>query len=89
MEHSATVITFGPFRLVSDKKELWKDEELIKIRSMSLAVLTYFAQHPERVIPIDEVRKAVWGGTQVGREDRWPPGLSLHCPPRYSSASYQ
>jgi DNA-binding winged helix-turn-helix (wHTH) protein len=67
MEHPAPVIAFGPFRLAPDKKELWRDEELIKVRSMPLAVLAYFAQHPERVIPVDEVRKAVWGGTRVGR----------------------
>ena len=28
MEHSATVISFGPFRLISDKRELWKEEVL-------------------------------------------------------------
>ncbi|MBI3797838.1 MAG: AAA family ATPase, partial [Deltaproteobacteria bacterium] len=67
MEHSAAVIAFGPFRLAPDKRELWKDEVLLKVRAMPLTVLTYFAQHPERVIPIDEVRKAVWGGTRVGR----------------------
>ena len=67
MEHQAAIIAFGPFRLAPDKRELWKDEALLKVRSMPLAVLAYFAQHPERVIPVDEVRKAVWGGTRVGR----------------------
>src|SRR5262245_23288530 len=66
MEHSATVIRFGPFRLVPEKKELWRDAELLKLRSMPLAVLTYLTQHPERVIPVEELRKAVWGGTRVG-----------------------
>ena len=66
MEHPAVVIVFGPFRLVLDKRELWKDEVLLKFRAMPLAVLAYLAQHPERVIPVEELRKAVWGGTRVG-----------------------
>jgi DNA-binding winged helix-turn-helix (wHTH) protein len=67
MEHQATVIAFGPFRLAPDKRELWKDEALLKVRALPLAVLTYLAQHPERVIAVEELRKAVWGGTRVGR----------------------
>jgi predicted ATPase/DNA-binding winged helix-turn-helix (wHTH) protein len=67
MEHPAAVIAFGPFRLMPDKKELWRGAELLKVRPIPLAVLTYFAQHPERVISNDEVRTAVWGGTRVGR----------------------
>ena len=71
MEHSATVITFGSFRLVPDKRELWKDEELLKVRAMPLAVLTYLAQHPERVIPVEELRKAVWGEHASGPWTRY------------------
>jgi len=67
MEHSATVITFGSFRLIPDKRELWKDEMLLKVRALPLTVLTYLAQHPERVISTEELRKAVWGDTRVGR----------------------
>ena len=59
MEHAAAVITFGPFRLVPNKKELWRDEELIPLRAMPLAVLVYLAQHPEQVIPVEELRNAV------------------------------
>ena len=50
MKHSAAVITFGQFRLVPDKKELWKDEELIKVRSMSLAVLTHAPSNKARQV---------------------------------------
>ena len=32
-----------------------------------LAVLAYLVQHPGRVIPIEEIRTAVWGDTRVGR----------------------
>src|SRR5262245_59471365 len=67
MEHQAAVIAFGPFRLLSAQRQLWKDKEQIELRAMSLAVLAYLAQHPERVIPVEELRKAVWGDTRVGR----------------------
>jgi DNA-binding winged helix-turn-helix (wHTH) protein/predicted ATPase len=67
VEQRATVITFGPFRLFPVQRKLWKDEEQIEVRTMPLAVLTYLAQHPERVVPIEEVHKAVWGSTSVSR----------------------
>ena len=34
---------------------------------MPLAVLTYLAQHPERVVAVEELRQAVWGSTYVSR----------------------
>src|SRR5262245_44618909 len=69
MPPPAAVLAFGPFRLVTAKqRELWKGEKLLKVRSLPLAVLAYLAQHPERVIPLDEIRTAVWGETRVGRE---------------------
>src|SRR5215470_9194918 len=68
MEPRAAVLTFGPFRLVVDKRELWKDDVLLQVRALPLAMLAYLVQHPEQVIPAEELRKAVWGGTRVGRE---------------------
>jgi DNA-binding winged helix-turn-helix (wHTH) protein/tetratricopeptide (TPR) repeat protein len=68
MDSRAAVLTFGSFRLVVDKRELWKDDVLLKVRSLPLAMLTYLVQHPEQVITAEELRKAVWGGTRVGRE---------------------
>src|SRR5262245_11127979 len=67
MKHSATALTFGPFRLLPDKRELWKGEVLLKVRALPLTVLTYLAQHPEQVIPVEEIRKSVWGDTRVSR----------------------
>ena len=67
MKHSATVMTFGPFRVVANKRELWKREKLLKLRALPVAVLAYLVQHPGRVIPIEEIRTAIWGDTRVGR----------------------
>jgi DNA-binding winged helix-turn-helix (wHTH) protein len=67
VEPKATVIAFGPFRLLPVQRQLWKDEEQLELRAMPLAVLTYLAQHPERVVSAEELRKAVWGGIYVSR----------------------
>jgi hypothetical protein len=40
----ATMITFGPFRLLPAQRQLWKGEQQIEVRQMSLAVLTSLAQ---------------------------------------------
>jgi DNA-binding winged helix-turn-helix (wHTH) protein/predicted ATPase len=67
MEYKTGVIAFGPFRLLPVQGQLWKEEERLDVRLRSLAVLVYLAQHPERVVPVEELRKAVWGGTHVSR----------------------
>lgn len=67
MEQKATVIAFGPFRLLPAQRQLWKNEEHIEVRPMPLAMLTYLAQHPERVVSVEELRQAVWGSTYVSR----------------------
>src|SRR5262245_60092876 len=67
VEQTATVIAFGPFRLWPTQRQLWKGEEQIELRAMPLAVLTHLAQHPGRVVAVEELRKAVWGSTYVSR----------------------
>ena len=67
MEQTATVIALGPFRLFPAQGQLWRGEEQIELRAMPLAVLTYLAQHPERLVPAEELRQAVWGRTYVSR----------------------
>src|SRR5262249_24884070 len=67
MEPLATAITFGPFRLLPVQRQLWQAEERLEIRAMPLAVLTYLAQHPERVASAEELRQGVWGGIYVSR----------------------
>ncbi|HJY83132.1 MAG TPA: AAA family ATPase [Candidatus Binatia bacterium] len=67
MEQAATVIAFGPFRLWPAQRQLWKDAEQIELRPTPLAVLTYLAQHPGRVVSAEELRQAVWGRTYVSR----------------------
>jgi DNA-binding winged helix-turn-helix (wHTH) protein len=67
MEDKVRVLTFGPFRLLPSQGQLWKEEERLEVRLRPLAVLTYLAQHPEQVVSIEEMRKAIWGSTYVSR----------------------
>jgi DNA-binding winged helix-turn-helix (wHTH) protein/predicted ATPase len=67
VEQKTAVLTFGPFRLLPTQRQLWKNEEHLDVRPMSLAMLTYMARHPERVVSIEELRQAVWGSTHVSR----------------------
>jgi predicted ATPase/DNA-binding winged helix-turn-helix (wHTH) protein len=67
MTPPAAVLAFGPFRLVAAKRELWKEEKLLQLRPLPLAVLAYLVQHPGQVISIEEIRTAIWGDTRVGR----------------------
>jgi DNA-binding winged helix-turn-helix (wHTH) protein len=67
MEQKEVVIAFGPFRLLPAQKQLWKGEERIEIRPMPLAVLAYLVQHPEQVVSVEELHKAIWAGTYVSR----------------------
>ncbi|MBI3795554.1 MAG: AAA family ATPase, partial [Deltaproteobacteria bacterium] len=67
MEQTATVIAFGPFRLWPAQRQLWKEEKQLALRATPLAVLTYLAQHPDCVVSLEELRRAVWGPTYVSR----------------------
>ena len=50
MDSHAAVQTFGPFRLVVDQRELWRDDVRLTVRALPLALLTYLRQHPEQVL---------------------------------------
>jgi DNA-binding winged helix-turn-helix (wHTH) protein len=70
VEQKEAVITFGPFRLLPTRRQLWKDKDPVELRPMPLAVLTYLAQHPEQVVSVEELHKAVWGSTYMSGTPR-------------------
>jgi predicted ATPase/DNA-binding winged helix-turn-helix (wHTH) protein len=59
------LITFGPFRLDTTQARLWRGEQAIPLRRRSLAMLRYFAEHPDRLVTKTELRQHVWAGTHV------------------------
>src|SRR5579863_5730247 len=61
----AIVVRFGPFVLDSQRRELTRDESPIAITPKAFDVLFYFVQHPNRIVPKQELMKAVWPDTIV------------------------
>jgi DNA-binding winged helix-turn-helix (wHTH) protein len=64
----AAVLTFESFRLDLTNEILWRGTDRISIRPKTLAVLQYFAQHPQRLITKDELLEHVWPDVTVDDE---------------------
>ncbi|HZT34817.1 MAG TPA: winged helix-turn-helix domain-containing protein, partial [Nitrososphaera sp.] len=61
-------LQFGPFQLDVANEQLWREQELIALRPKTFAILRYLAEHPGRLVPKDEILRAVWGETLVSEE---------------------
>jgi DNA-binding winged helix-turn-helix (wHTH) protein/predicted ATPase len=59
-------VEFPPFRLDLVNQELWRGRERLPLRGKPFSVLAYLATHPERLVPRDELARAVWPDTHVG-----------------------
>lgn len=59
-------ISFGRFHLDPDAKQLRQGGIIVPLRSKSFAVLWHLACNPGRLVPQDELMRAVWPGTSVG-----------------------
>ncbi len=55
------VYKFGEFSLDTRKQELRRGKELILLNTQEYLLLKYFVEHPNRVIPRDEILDEVWG----------------------------
>lgn len=81
-----TSISFGDFHLDPDAEQLRHRGVARPLRPKSFAVLWYLANHAGRLVPQDELMRAVWPGTSVGsavlrvsiREIRAALGESAH-----------
>ena len=60
-----TQLVFPPFTLDVANQSLWRGGEKLLLRSKSLAVLTYLAKHPHRLVTKEELMEAVWPGAKV------------------------
>jgi class 3 adenylate cyclase len=56
---------FDRFRLDLDHACLWRDAEILTLPPKAFDLLHYFVQHPDRVLPKDELLNAVWPETAV------------------------
>jgi DNA-binding winged helix-turn-helix (wHTH) protein len=58
---------FEPFRIELGKRQLWRGEERVKLRPMSLLVLAYLVSRAGEVVQAGEILQAVWAKTRVTR----------------------
>src|SRR5262245_22842514 len=56
---------FGAYELDADQLKLSKDGQRVSIQSKPLALLLYLVRNSERVVPRDELLRAVWPGITV------------------------
>lgn len=61
-------LAFGRFTLDLNRGLLSQDGREIALRPKTFAVLCYLAQHPNRLIPHDELLAAVWPDSRVSHE---------------------
>ncbi len=59
---------FGPFRLDLVNQCLWRDDARITLTPKVFAVLSYFVDHPGRLVTQDELLEAIWPETYVQPE---------------------
>ena len=53
-------LTFPPFRLELANERLWRGSESLSLRPKAFRLLRYLAEHPERLLTQEELRKALW-----------------------------
>lgn len=63
------VIKKGPFELNEQQAELTKNGEAIELTPKELMLMTYFLQHPNRVISKETLYQTVWGEDFFGSDN--------------------
>lgn len=63
------VIKKGPFELNEQQAELTKNGEAIELTPKELMLMTYFMQHPNRVISKETLYQTVWGEDFFGSDN--------------------
>ena len=59
------MVVFPPFRLDGHEGRLWQGETELVLRRKPLAILSYLAAHPNKLVTHDELLAEVWGGAVV------------------------
>ena len=62
---SETILAFGDYRLDIERRELRCGAKCIDLHPNAFNLLTFLAQHRDRVVTKDDLLQAVWGGRIV------------------------
>src|SRR5215467_13473286 len=55
----------GTLRLDLESEQLWREEEVLRLRPKSFAVLRYLVKHAGRVVRKEELMQAIWPDTAI------------------------
>ena len=66
---ASPVIKIGPFELDEQQAELTKNGAVIELTPKELMLMTYFMQHPNRVISKERLYQTVWGEDFFGSDN--------------------
>src|SRR5215470_2041474 len=55
----------GTLRLDLEGEQLWREEEALRLRPKSFAVLCYLVKHAGRVVRKEELMQAIWPDTAI------------------------
>ena len=58
-------LSFGPFRLVPSRQQLFDGDQPLRIGSRALGLLEVLLEHHGEVVPKDKLIEAVWSGIWV------------------------
>ncbi len=58
-------LTFGPFRLDTEKKHIWREDQQLPLRRTSVEVLQMLVEHAPDTLTKTQVLKYVWAGAYV------------------------
>ena len=58
-------VSFGPFRLLTDRRLLLEGEKPVRLGSRALDMLIALVEHPGEVVGRDELMARVWPNTHV------------------------
>lgn len=64
MEH-VPYIAFGPFRLDTERKRIWRGDEEVRLRAMAVEVLQMLVENAGELLTKERILKYIWGGKQI------------------------
>ena len=59
------MIEFPPYRMDLNEQLLWRNRQVVTLRPKTWKLLRFFAEHPQVLIPKDQVVSEVWGSIAV------------------------
>ena len=60
------ILSFGPYRLDTEKVRLWCDTHPVRLTPKAFQVLCYVVERPGQLVTKEELFRVVWANTVVG-----------------------